>query len=346
MATGKYKVFWFLPGHAHELAASTSRTGLFDVHVMHASTRGFQYEEGELPHVVVLDGCLADDLEPAFKKRLRDSGAVVLIHSPAFDANARKKAVDWKADDYLFGDVQSDLFLQMQRLIELKRHQDIDNEPDKTVQPENLPVYKFWPYKRAFDFTLALLAILTLSPVFILVALIIKLESRGPIIYKSKRAGSGYKIFNFYKFRSMRQDADAMLKELVNQNQYAGSNDAVFYKFKDDPRVTPFGRFIRKTSIDELPQLFNVLLGDMSLVGNRPLPLYEAEKLTRDKMAWRFIAPAGLTGLWQITKRGKDNMTPDERIQLDVEYAKKNSLLLDMKILLMTLPAIIQKERV
>ena len=122
--------------------------------------------------------------------------------------------------------------------------------------------------------------------------------------------------------------------------------DGVFFKIKDDPRITKFGQFLRNSSLDEIPQLWNVLVGDMSLVGNRPLPLYEAEKLTKDQIAWRFLAPAGITGLWQITKRGKDNMSPDERIALDMEYAMKNSFWLDMKILLSTFPALLQKEKV
>jgi lipopolysaccharide/colanic/teichoic acid biosynthesis glycosyltransferase len=178
-------------------------------------------------------------------------------------------------------------------------------------------------------------------------ALIIKLESKGPIFYISKRAGTGYKIFNFYKFRTMRVGADSELSKLAHLNQYSeNSGGGVFFKIKDDPRITRFGQFLRSTSLDEIPQLWNVLMGDMSLVGNRPLPLYEAEKLTKDQIAWRFLAPAGITGLWQITKRGKDNMSPDERIALDMEYAMKNSFWLDIKILLSTFPALLQKEKV
>lgn len=347
MTPGKISVFWFLPvGTSREVETDSTQAMEFDVHFISASPRGFQFEEGELPPIVVLDGRVTDDLEPAFKNRLFSNRSIVLVHTPAFNPEARKKALQWKANDYLFGAVNTNLFTQFRRILEYQSQQIIENKSDSLSVIDDLPVFKFWPLKRAFDITVALLAIIGLSPLFLLIALIIKLESRGPIIYKSKRAGSGYKIFDFYKFRSMRQDADKMLQKLAAQNQYAGSADAVFFKFKDDPRVTAFGRFIRKTSIDELPQLFNVLLGDMSLVGNRPLPLYEAEKLTRDNMAWRFIAPAGLTGLWQITKRGQDNMTPEERIQLDIEYAKKNSFLLDMRILFMTIPAILQKERV
>ncbi|MGB0165216.1 MAG: sugar transferase [Luteibaculum sp.] len=119
-----------------------------------------------------------------------------------------------------------------------------------------------------------------------------------------------------------------------------------FTKIQNDPRITKIGRFIRKTSIDELPQLYNVLKGDMSIIGNRPLPLYEAEKLTTDFLAIRFMAPAGITGLWQITKRGKPNMSYEERVELDNRYALEYNVLLDAKILLKTLPAAIQKENV
>lgn len=123
-------------------------------------------------------------------------------------------------------------------------------------------------------------------------------------------------------------------------------SDNSFVKFKNDPRITKVGRFIRNTSIDELPQLFNILKGDMSVVGNRPLPLYEAETLTRDNAVGRFLGPAGLTGLWQVTERGKDNMSPESRVNLDIEYAKKHNFFMDMWILLKTPMAAIQHENV
>ncbi|RZL46780.1 MAG: sugar transferase, partial [Pedobacter sp.] len=119
-----------------------------------------------------------------------------------------------------------------------------------------------------------------------------------------------------------------------------------FVKFKNDPRITKIGAFLRKTSLDELPQLINVFIGDMSLVGNRPLPLYEAERLTTNKWSERFNGPAGLTGLWQISKRGQKDMSEVERKELDNYYASNYSLLLDLKIILKTFPALIQKEAV
>jgi lipopolysaccharide/colanic/teichoic acid biosynthesis glycosyltransferase len=170
------------------------------------------------------------------------------------------------------------------------------------------------------------------------------LESRGPVIYHSKRVGTGYQVFDFLKFRSMYNDADQRLKDLMKFNQYA--EDGLFVKFNNDPRITIVGKFIRKTSLDELPQLINVLKGDMSIVGNRPLPVYEAELLTRDLWAKRFLAPAGLTGLWQVTKRGKNNMSSEERINLDVTYAENHSFWYDLKIMFKTPFALIQDENV
>ncbi len=209
---------------------------------------------------------------------------------------------------------------------------------------ENYKV-RFSPFKRAFDVLFAAIAILLLSPLFAVVAIAIWLESPGGTVYRSKRVGTGYYVFDFFKFRSMYQDADKRLEDLKDKNQY-GKDNGMFVKFNNDPRVTRVGRFIRKTSIDELPQLFNILKGDMSIVGNRPLPLYEAEQLTRDVWAKRFLAPAGLTGLWQVTKRGKNNMNPEERIGLDVAYAEKHSFWYDIKIILKTPFAIIQEENV
>ena len=201
--------------------------------------------------------------------------------------------------------------------------------------------------KRVFDVVVASCALLFLSPVLALIAILIKTTSKGPILYSSKRAGTSYKVFDFLKFRSMVVDADKKLEELSHLNQYTEETTGPsFTKIQNDPRVTRIGKFIRKTSLDELPQLINVLKGDMSIIGNRPLPLYEAEQLTTDLNARRFIAPAGLTGLWQVSKRGKKDMSVQERIDLDIEYALNHSLLMDIKIVAKTLPAMIQEESV
>ena len=195
--------------------------------------------------------------------------------------------------------------------------------------------------KRILDIVLALIVMVILLPVFILIALAIKIESRGPIFYNSYRAGTGFKIFRFYKFRTMHAGADKKLQDLAHLNQY---NNSLFFKVNNDPRVTQVGSFLRKTSLDELPQLLNVLKGDMSLVGNRPLPLYEAATLTTNESVERFMAPAGMTGLWQIKKRGKSNMSTEERISLDIAYARKHNLAYDLWIMANTPGALFQKS--
>lgn len=201
--------------------------------------------------------------------------------------------------------------------------------------------------KRVFDILASSLILLAASPILILIAIAIKLESKGPVFYISKRAGRGYKVFNFFKFRTMYTGADLQVKELKHMNQYqadtASAADPVFFKINNDPRITKVGLFLRKTSLDEIPQLVNVLKGDMSLVGNRPLPLYEASALTTDEWAMRFMAPAGITGLWQIKKRGQDDMSTEERLSLDIDYAEKCNFMYDLWIMANTPSALIQK---
>jgi lipopolysaccharide/colanic/teichoic acid biosynthesis glycosyltransferase len=242
--------------------------------------------------------------------------------------------------------------------------------------------------KRILDISISSTALLLASPVLIAATIAIRLESRGPIFYRSKRVGSNYKIFDLLKFRTMIPDADKKLGNMTHLNLYSGDSSeeiptecpeckrlgkpcsplmysdnqmicenfqfhlqeleksGIFFKAKDDPRISRVGKFLRNSSIDELPQLLNILKGDMSLVGNRPLPLYEAEKLTTDSRAFRFLAPAGLTGLWQVTKRGKKDMSEEERIALDNNYALNHSIWLDIKIIFKTFPALLQSENV
>lgn len=200
--------------------------------------------------------------------------------------------------------------------------------------------------KRVFDIVISSIAILIISPLFLLIALLIKLDSSGPVFYNSYRAGRGYRIFKFYKFRTMKVGADRMVTSLSHMNQYHGKEAPVFFKVNNDPRVTGIGAFLRNTSLDELPQLFNVLKGDMSLVGNRPLPLYEASSLTTNEWAERFVAPAGITGLWQVRKRGQADMSVEDRINLDIDYAKKCNMMMDLKIILQTPRVLIQDSNV
>lgn len=275
-------------------------------------------------------------------------------------------------------------------------------------EKKNIKTFKLPIWKRTFDIAFSLIAIILLSPILLFTAIAIYVESPGKVIYKSKRVGLNYKVFDFLKFRSMYANADKHLKDFSTLNQYSeentdksnNSNDSdinssdliidddtdidlishidatndnqivfisddtilsedefqasrkkmtenSFVKFKNDPRITRIGRFIRKYSIDELPQLFNILNGSMSIVGNRPLPLYEAEMLTSDEYIERFMAPAGLTGLWQVEKRGNaGKMSAGERKLLDIKYAETFSLSTDISIIFRTFSAFVQKENV
>lgn len=282
------------------------------------------------------------------KEYAKSMAVPFILFTSKFDQTTKDLALSLGADEYHYGALSYPLLKRIEFIKKLKKYKNERGDKPYVFHQvsEEVPKIKLWALKRSFDIAVALTGLLLLLPLLTLIAILIKLESRGPIFYISKRAGAGYRIFDFYKFRSMRTGADKELQKMAHLNQYNDGNN-VFFKFKNDPRITRVGSFIRNTSLDELPQLINVLKGDMSLVGNRPLPLYEAEKLTKDQIAWRFLAPAGITGLWQVTKRGKaGEMSPEERIALDMEYAMKNSFWLDMKILFSTVPALLQKEQV
>lgn len=269
---------------------------------------------------------------------------VAVFHTPSQMETAKELKVH---DYYRFPFDAEELNQRLKFLIKFKLiKSEIQNLACHVRKKYKMPVAK-----RIFDIILSLSTIIALLPVFFIVALLIRLESKGPVIYKSKRAGTGYKIFDFYKFRSMNSNAEKQLKELSSTlNQYKSGDliteDTAFVKLKNDPRITRIGRILRKTSIDELPQLVNVLKGDMSIVGNRPLPLYEAELLTSNEWCTRFLGPAGITGLWQITKRGRSDMSDIERRKLDNYYVDHSSLFFDLKIIARTVPALFQKENV
>ena len=190
-------------------------------------------------------------------------------------------------------------------------------------------------FKRLMDIVLALAAVTFGSPVFLLTALIVKVTSPGPIIFSQVRVGKYGRHFKFYKFRSMYVDAEARKAELLQHNE---SGDGVIFKMKRDPRITPFGRFIRKFSIDELPQLFNVILGDMSLVGPRPPLPSEVRTYTLEERKRLNITP-GITCLWQVS--GRSELPFSKQIALDKEYIASRSVGKDFLILLKTIPAIL-----
>ncbi|MCM3216413.1 sugar transferase [Niallia taxi] len=184
--------------------------------------------------------------------------------------------------------------------------------------------------KRVLDCICSIIGLLVLIPVFIIVALIIKIEDpKGKVFFKQIRVGKNEKEFYMYKFRSMASDAEARLENLLSLNQASGA----MFKMKDDPRVTRVGRFIRKTSIDELPQLINVLKGEMSLVGPRPPLTREVNQYsTYDKQ--RLLVVPGCTGLWQVS--GRSNIGFAEMVELDLKYIRNRSIAFDLKIILKT----------
>lgn len=196
----------------------------------------------------------------------------------------------------------------------------------------------FW-IKRCFDFCASATFIALAAPIYLCIALLIKLDSPGPIFYKQTRIGLHGTPFKVWKFRTMVQNADKLQKELESRNQ---TKDGVLFKMKDDPRITHMGKFLRRYSLDELPQLFNVLLGEMSLVGPRPLPVRDVEKFSEHHFIREEILP-GVTGLWQVSGRS-DIVDFEQVIRLDVTYMENWSLSLDLQILLQTVKVVLLKK--
>jgi exopolysaccharide biosynthesis polyprenyl glycosylphosphotransferase len=195
-----------------------------------------------------------------------------------------------------------------------------------------------WPaiVKWALDFTVSLVLIVFLFPLFLVTALLIKLTSPGPVFFLQERLGLNKRRFKIYKFRTMTADAESRMKEIEHLNELSGP----VFKIKNDPRITPIGRFLRSTSIDELPQLFNVLKGDMSLVGPRPMAVRDYEGFNEDWQRRRFSVRPGITCLWQVLGR---NCIPFEQwMELDLQYIDRWSLWLDFQILAKTIPAVLK----
>ena len=312
------------------------------------------------------------------------SQAVILVLAEQTDREVNKKLLSIGVDDVFIAPVNAEILInRIQTIRGIKRM-----GSGKASNPQKFS-FSIPLSKRLLDIAVAGGALLVLSPLMLLTAIFIRAESKGSVFYASKRVGTGFRIFDFYKFRSMDMNADTKIKDMQALNQYAANagpatevgvvhgfpvedefdgvlvnddgmveedsfieksnaeKEISFVKIKDDPRITRVGRFIRNTSIDELPQLINVLKGDMSIVGNRPIPLYEAELLTTDDWIERFIAPAGLTGLWQVEKRGKSTeMLPAERKELDNWYAHSYNFWMDIRIIIRTFKALFQSETV
>ena len=199
---------------------------------------------------------------------------------------------------------------------------------EKTIQKRGYKVMK-----RIFDVVMSTIALVVLSPVFLVTAIAIYIEDKGSVFYTQKRVGKKEKIFEIYKFRSMRLDADKIHEQM--RTEYG--SEEVSFKLKEDPRVTKVGIVIRKYNIDELPQLINILKGEMSIVGPRPLPVYEYEEERNRygrRYADRYQVPQGLTCNWQISNRSKVEF--EDRMQMDVDYAKTCSFSIDIQLIIKT----------
>jgi lipopolysaccharide/colanic/teichoic acid biosynthesis glycosyltransferase len=310
-----------------------------------------------------------------------------IVVAQRFEFASRTLARTNKVDDYYAFPLHiENLIARIEFLKKFKASYSQANVKKTIEDLENHP-YKTPFLKRSFDIIMSGGALLALSPVLLATMVAIRMESKGKVFYSSKRVGANFHEFGFYKFRSMYQDADKRLKEVEHLNQYQGDDlgdecprckslpqgvfcsptlkqddnteiceyfyikkknaKAAFLKVENDPRITKVGKFIRNTSIDELPQLINILKGDMSIVGNRPLPVGEANAITKSRWSRRFNAAAGLTGLWQVELRGKDGgMSEEERFELDNTYAENNSFWGDTKLILRTLKIFIQKGSV
>lgn len=202
-----------------------------------------------------------------------------------------------------------------------------------TVKDDNSYLF----FKRLFDIVCSLFAIIVLSPVFIIVSVLIKLDSRGPVFFIQDRCGKNGKIFKMLKFRSMVNNAEDLLDDLKDKNEQTGP----VFKIKDDPRITRVGRFIRKTSIDELPQLFNILKGDMSIVGPRP-PIVREVKEYNSYQRLRLTVKPGLTCYWQTM--GRNTLGFDEWVELDIKYIQERNFWLDLKLIFKTFKVFLGDE--
>lgn len=216
----------------------------------------------------------------------------------------------------------------MQNIKEIKLNSKISNK--------SFLVYNF--FKRSFDIISASIGILFLLPLFIVLAIMVKLDSKGPIFFSHKRIGKNGKIIGIYKFRSMVSNSEEIFKNFTEEQKKEFEKN---FKLDDDPRITKIGGFLRKTSLDELPQLLNIIKGDMSVVGPRPIVRAEVEKygVCADKL---FSVKPGLTGFWQAN--GRSDTTYEERVQMDMYYIDNRSFLLDIRIILKTVISVIRKE--
>lgn len=223
----------------------------------------------------------------------------------------------------------------------MEENNNLSNQSTKTPLASSLECQvKHIPIKRIFDIIFSLIVLSIGLPVYLFIALLIALSSPGRVIYAHQRIGRGGKTFRCFKFRTMYPDADKKLKELLASNLQLKAEWERTFKLKDDPRITPFGAFLRKTSLDELPQFWNVLKGDLSVVGPRPIVKEEMEKYLGHKASKILSIRPGLTGPWQVSGRS-DIACYQKRIELDEHYVDHRSLVWDLQLIAKTIPAMI-----
>jgi exopolysaccharide biosynthesis polyprenyl glycosylphosphotransferase len=293
------------------------------------------------------------DVEWSGTQALRDQGWRLVCDLDNLRSFVRRSVVDeivLTVPMRSFHDLASDVVAMCeQQGIVVRVLSDLFNlkhKPSRTEEFEGSPVITHyngivegWPttIKRAIDFMLSLLLLIAVAPVLLLTAILIKLTSPGPVFFVQRRIGLNKRVFHIYKFRTMVADAEKKLRDVEHLNEVSGP----VFKIKNDPRITPVGKFLRKTSIDELPQLFNILNGDMSLVGPRPLQVRDYELLTEAGEDWqrcRFSVRPGITCLWQVS--GRSSLPFHKWMELDLQYVRNWSLWLDVQILAKTIPAV------
>ena len=239
-----------------------------------------------------------------------------ILHTMKFDWTAQEIAREAGVDEYCTGPFDYSFIRRIELITKVKSFRNAQGKQPRLRQKQGgSPSVKLWSLKRTFDIVLAMLMIVMLSPLVLAILIISTLDLNGAVWSTSKRVGKGYRIFDLYKFNCGN----------------SGDDEA------SGVEMTPFGRFLRSTHLDGIPQLINVILGDMSLVGNSPIPVGEAEKLTKDEIAWRFLAPAGIIGLWRFDQMAENDMASRDCIKLDMEYAMTNSPWLDIRIVLYAL---------
>jgi exopolysaccharide biosynthesis polyprenyl glycosylphosphotransferase len=274
--------------------------------------------------------CDLDGLPEFLRKNVVDE-VVIALPIRSFHEDASRVAALCEQQGIILRTLSNIFDLKMSR----SRAEDVEGD---SVITHYTGVIAGWPVviKRVLDFCLALIILAVVSPVMLLAAALIKITSPGPVFFTQKRIGQNKRRFTIYKFRSMALDAEDRIQNLEHLNEVSGP----VFKIKQDPRITRVGTFLRKTSIDELPQLFNVLKGDMSLVGPRPLPIRDYEGFNQDWHRRRFSVRPGITCLWQV--KGRSSIPFEKWMELDMQYIDKWSLWLDLKILASTIPAVLK----